>query len=325
MARHRVPGAGVAVITDGEQVTAWGQGATGGDRSTPVRADTVFQSCSVSKHVTTVGVLRLVQHGVLDLDTDVHTYLTDWRLPDGTGTVTVRHLLSHTAGLTSGITSSGYLEHPRDGGIPPLRPMIDGILRDRPVGTGFRYSNAHFAVLQQIVADVTGRSFAEAMRTLVLDPLGMADSGYEHDFPETRPDRAACGHLADGTPYAGGWPLVPDIASSGLWSTPKDVSSVEIAILRALTGSDNGFLAAELARQMVTPHEGMYGLGTTTTRGPDRHWFGHPGDRHCYQGFTAVDLRSGTGLVVLANIGGEAPFLGDVVDRLGLDINFNVR
>jgi amino acid adenylation domain-containing protein/non-ribosomal peptide synthase protein (TIGR01720 family) len=318
MARHRVPGAGVALIADGERVAVWGEGTTGGE---PV---TLFQCCSVSKHVTATGVLRLVQQGSLELDENVAAYLTSWRLPDGEP-VTLRQLLNHTAGLLSGITSSGYVEQPR-GAAADLRPVLDGLVRDRRPGAGFRYSNAHFAVLQQVVTDVTGLPFATAMRQMVLGPLGMADSGFEHEFPESRVDTVAPGHLVGGVADPAGWPTVPDIASSGLWSTPGDLATLEVAILRAATGAETGFLARELALAMVTPSVGeRYGLGTTITRRSGTHWFGHPGDRHTYQAFTAVDLHSGAGLVVLANIGGEAPFLADVANELGLDIDYRVR
>ncbi|MBP2328530.1 amino acid adenylation domain-containing protein/non-ribosomal peptide synthase protein (TIGR01720 family) [Kibdelosporangium banguiense] len=323
MARHRVPAIGVALIVGGERVASWGEGITGGEHSRPVQPSTLFPCSSVSKHVTTAGVLRLVQQGSIALDETVDRYLTSWRLPPGEP-VTLRQLLGHTAGLMSGVTPSGYVQQPR-GTRPALRPMLDHVVRDRPPGTGFRYSNAHFAVVQQVVADVTGTSFADAMRSLVLGPLGMADSGFEHDFPEARADRTAHGHDADGVPYPGGWSLVADIASSGLWTTADDLATLELAILRAATGAGTGFLTRELATQMVLPAGPRYGLGTTITRGTGTHWFGHPGDRRTHQALTAIDLHSGSGLVVLANIGGEAPLLANVADELGLDIDYRVR
>ena len=82
MARHRAPGAGIALIADGELVSAWGEGVTGGEDSAPVGPETVFQACSVSKHVTALGVMRLVQEGRLDLDLDIGRYLTSWRPPE---------------------------------------------------------------------------------------------------------------------------------------------------------------------------------------------------------------------------------------------------
>ncbi|MFL6122062.1 serine hydrolase, partial [Actinophytocola sp.] len=320
MARHRVPGAGVALIVGGELRAAWGEGVTGGEHCGPVGPSTLFQIGSASKHLTTVGVLRLVQEGLLDLDENVARYLTSWRLPDGEP-VTLRQLLGHTAGLWS----TRLVRQPR-GTVPDLRPALDGVLRDRPPGTGWRYTGAGFAVVEQVVTDATGRPFPEVMRSLVIDPLGLADSGYEHDFAESRLDAVAFGHNEDGEPFPGGWLVAADVGSSGLWTSARDLATLELAVLRAATGVETGFLARELATCMVTPAaNGQYGLGTTASRGPDAHWFGHPGDRHGYQAFSAVDLNSGAGLVVLANTAGEAPMLADLISELGLDIHYRLR
>jgi non-ribosomal peptide synthase protein (TIGR01720 family) len=320
MARHRVPGASVALIVGGELREVWGEGVIGGEHSGPVQPTTLFQCGSASKHLTTTGVLRLVQDGLLDLDENVARYLTSWRLPD-VEPVTLRQLLGHTAGLWA----TSLVRQPR-GTVPDLRPVLDGVLRDRPPGTGWRYTGIGFAVVEQVVTDVTGLPFPEVMRSLVIDPLGLADSSYEQDFPESRVDDVAFGHNEDGEPFPGGWLVAADVAASGLWTTARDLAMLELAVLRAATGVGTGFLARELALHMVTPAaNGQYGLGTTVTRGPDVHWFGHPGDRHGYQAFSAVDLNSGAGLAVLANTAGEAPMLADLISDLGLGIHYQLR
>jgi hypothetical protein len=77
---------------------------------------------------------------------------------------------------------------------------------------------------------------------------------------------------------------------------------------------------------MVTPAaNGQYGLGTWASRDADVHWFGHPGDRNSYQGFTAVDLYTGSGIVMLANIAGEAPLLANLISELDLGIHYRLR
>jgi CubicO group peptidase (beta-lactamase class C family) len=104
MDTYRVPGISVAAGQQGEQTWAAGYGTLGTDVSTPVDPRTPFQACSISKHAAAFGALRLVADGVLDLDTDIHDYLTSWQLPTGQGwraTVTLRQLLAHTAGLSA--------------------------------------------------------------------------------------------------------------------------------------------------------------------------------------------------------------------------------
>ncbi len=327
MARHRAPGAGIALIADGELVSAWGEGVTGGAGSAPVTAETIFQACSVSKHVTALGVMRLVQEGRLDLDLDIGRYLTSWRPPERG--ITLRQVLSHTAGL-SVFRHPGYRRGSR---VPELRQLLDGvppantprIRSERPPGSECRYSCGNYSVVEQVVVDVTGLPFAEAMRSLVLGPLGMADSGYEQDLPDARPGRVAHGHLSDGTPYDGGWRVFPELASSGLWSTPGDLARVSLEVFRAATGAGGVFLAQELATEMVTPVDSGYGLGTTTVRDQDAHWFGHPGDKHSHQTLLATDLRSGDGLVAMFNIGGDAPVHADLLNELGVHLRYVIR
>lgn len=156
----------------------------------PVDPDTPFQVASLSKWITAWGVMTLVQSGRLDLDAPVESYLERWRLPPSdfdNEAVTIRRLLSHTAGLTDGL---GYL------GFPPGRPIqtleasltrasdaapgAPGAVRvGAEPGSGWRYSGGGYTLLQLVVEEVTGEPFADYMRRAVLSPLGMRRSTYE--------------------------------------------------------------------------------------------------------------------------------------------------
>jgi len=330
MVRNRVPGLSIARLDGGVVVDAWGHGDTGGPDPAPITTSTLFPACSVSKFVTALGVLRLVQDGRLDLDRDINDQLRSWQLPaeDGlTGPVTLRQVLGHVAGLSE-FRHPGYR---RGAVLPSLADILSGakpantpaVRRERPAGGEFRYSCGNFTVIQQLVVDVVGLPFAEAMRQLVLDPLGMADSGFDHDLPERRPPgEVAHGHDADGQPIAGGWWVFPEQASSGFWCTATDLAKVSAEVVRAAAGDGAVFLRRELAVEMVTPQTESYGLGTAVSRGADTHWFGHPGDKKSHQCFTATDLHTGDGLVVLANIGGDAPLTANLLHDLGVRVRY---
>lgn len=182
----RIPAIGVAV--GGPDGDVWTAGP-----------DLIFPACSISKHVAAFGTLRLVADAVIDLDADVNTYLSAWRLP-GTGTVTVRQVLAHTAGLTRNWFPGYAAGEP----VPSLPQILRGeppantptVRRELPPGTEFRYSGSHYAVLQQLLTDVTGTPFDDLMATLVLEPVGMAESSYDQRFPHERRERAARGHAA---------------------------------------------------------------------------------------------------------------------------------
>lgn len=293
-----VPGVGIAVGLDGGELWTAGYG-TGG--TTPVGPRTAFQACSISKHAAAFGTLRLVADGVLDLDADIHDYLTSWRLPGG-ATVTPRQLLAHTAGLSY----NWFRGYGPGEAVPSLLETLDGRApaNTPPVrvsllpGSRFRYSGSHFAVLQQLLVDVTGTPFEELMHALVLAPAGMTDSSFDQRFPHAGADSVALAHHGAGTPVPGGWRTVPEMAGAGLWSTPADLVRLELEITRALAGR-SPLLGRDLAEQMVTPRApaGAYGLGTEAG---DRR-FGHSGASVGYTCFSYAWPDAGAAVAVMTN------------------------
>lgn len=211
MSIYQVPGVSIAVGHVSGQVWAAGYGVTGGETSTPVTACTAFAACSISKHVAAFGALLLVQDGVLDLDTDIGEYLTSWQLLDRAGQrpgVSLRQLLAHTAGLSD----TWYRGYAADR-APSLLQVLAGTgsTTTPPVrstllpGSRFRYSGSHYSVLQQLMVDTTGTPFEDLMQTLVLEPVAMADSSFDQQFPHQRPHLVARGHHGGGTGIPGGW------------------------------------------------------------------------------------------------------------------------
>jgi CubicO group peptidase (beta-lactamase class C family) len=191
MRAHGVPGAAVALVHDGE-IWVQGYGSADTERGLPVTDGTVFQAASVSKSVSAWGVMALVEEGRLELDAPISRYLNRWELPpspyDESG-VTVRRLLSHTAGLSVG----GYLGYEPTTDLPSLEDELSvgedaaerpgGVRLVYPPGSESRYSGGGFTLLQLLVEEVTGRPFSEHMEREVLGPLGMTDSTFEWGPP----------------------------------------------------------------------------------------------------------------------------------------------
>ncbi|GAB7051432.1 hypothetical protein JCM9534A_65580 [Catenuloplanes indicus JCM 9534] len=279
--------AGVAVAVGRRDGVVWTDGP-----------ELLFPACSISKHVAALGALRLVADGVIELDADVGDYLTTWRLP-GRGTVTVRQLLAHTAGLTE----NWYPGYAAGEPVPSLLEVLRGeppantppVRRELVPGATFRYSGSHYSVVEQLLADVTGTPFAALMARLVLEPAGMADSGYGQRFPYDHWDRgAATGHRG-GVPVPGGWHTQPELAAAGLWSTPADLVRLELEIDRAVRG-ESALLPVELAAQMVTPQvPGGFGVGAEVGDG----YFGHTGQNVGFSSFSFVWPASGTAVAVM--------------------------
>jgi amino acid adenylation domain-containing protein/non-ribosomal peptide synthase protein (TIGR01720 family) len=299
----RVPGVSVAVVSGGAVADAWTHGVTSVSDPELVTRETLFQAGSVSKLVTALVALRLAEDGVLDLDKDVDQYLLSWR-PGPGPTITTRHLLAHTAGLNQ----VWYLGYRRDEQAPTPVDVLHGrapypaARRELEPGTTFRYSGTHYAVVQQLLEDLTGEPFAALARRVVLAPLGMTSSSFDPRHPETAGLPVAVGHDADGSPVDGGWRVHPELAVGSLWSTPTDLAAVLLAVQRSCHGSPDGepgaLLSPASARELLDG--GEYGLGVIVDRAGGRVEFGHGGETVGYRTVLIGDLDGG-GVVVMTN------------------------
>jgi CubicO group peptidase (beta-lactamase class C family) len=200
LATSTTPGLAVALVHGGQVIWAAGYGLADPTTGRPVTAATRFQAASVSKPVTAWGVLRLVESGRISLDEPVTGRLRRWRPPpsrfyaDG---VTVRRLLSHTAGLSV----HGYIGQTPDRPLPSIAASLSGETGDSfPVelletpGRRWLYSGGGYSLAQLLVEVLTGRPFADHMQTEVLQPLGMTASSFQWRRTET----TTCPHDADG-------------------------------------------------------------------------------------------------------------------------------
>jgi len=185
MVRFSVPGATVAIVQQGDIVHMAAFGSANSTTGAPVDLETVFQVGSLSKPVAAWGVMKLVESGQLELDVPVSQYLTRWQIPPSgfdASEVTVRRLLSHTSGLSLG----GYPGFEPEKPLPALEDSLSGdtngsgaVYLQAPPGSQFQYSGGGYTLLQLLVEEVSGRSFAEYMQEEILKPLGMTRSSYE--------------------------------------------------------------------------------------------------------------------------------------------------
>ena len=331
MAYHGVPGASLALIADGELAVERAYGVKEAGRPDPVTTTTLFQACSISKPVAVLGTLRLVDRGLLDLDTDVNALLRSWRVPPNASwqpRVTLRQIASHTAGLTVG----GFPGYRRGAPLPTLTQILTGafpantagIRVDTPPGVEFRYAGGGTTVLQQVLEDVTGRPFADLLRELVLEPLGMSSSGYTQPLPDELHDEAAVAHRSDEAPVEGGWHVYPELAAAGLWTTPGDLARYAIAVQRAATGEPGAVLGPELAMSMLTPHVrasprlgGLDSLGLGLfLGGRDTAWFGHSGGNEGFRCHLLAHREAGCGLAVMTNGDRGHSLVAEILDAI---------
>jgi CubicO group peptidase (beta-lactamase class C family) len=318
---NKVPGVSIAIINDYRIEWARGYGVLGEGSVEAVTPGTLFQAGSISKPVTAMAVLRLVQQGKLSLDEDVNKKLVSWKVPENEFTrdekVTVRRLLSHTAGLNP--TSSG--DYPVGTEAPTLLQVLEGRkpANTEPVrvisvpGGRTAYSGSHYFVLQQLLIDVTGKPFPRLMEELVLRPLGMRDSTFDQPPPQALQRRAAAGKQG-GEPVPGKWHIKPEMAAAGLWSTPSDLARFAIEIQKSRRGRSNRVLSREMTNLMLSAptvqgdgagQGGVMGLGLEIKSEGGLLRFSHGGYTTGYR-CQMTAFEDGRGVVVMTNGSSQA-------------------
>ncbi len=333
MERMRVPGVSIAVIKDFEIHWAKGYGIADVTSGAMVTPETMFQAASISKPTAAMGVMRLVQDGKLSLDTDINTYLTSWKLPASDHTrerpVTLRALLSHTSGLGDGFGFPGY--HPQTP-LPSVVQILNGekpsntgkVLMERAPFTAFKYSGGGVTIVQLALTDISGRAFPELMRSLVLDPIGMRNSGFEQPLSAERDRQAARAHNGRGAAMDAKWHVYPGLEAAGLWTTPSDLARLAIELQNALQGKSNRVLSAASAREMVSPvGMGDYAVGFGLRKLGEGWYFAHGGSNWGFQCDLMAHLRKGYGVAIMTNADTGGAVINEIRNRVAAAYNWD--
>ena len=329
MAYYHVPGMSIAVIDHGRVEWTAGYGVKRLD-GPPVTPDTLFNAASMTKPITAIAVLRLVQEGKINLDAPVNSYLKSWKLPENQYTihrqVTVRELLNHTSGIG---THNGEVIDP-DKGLPTLLQMLNGqkpatispVRVEAIPGSKFAYSNGGYLVLQLLIHTVTGMTYAQYERQTVLRPLHMNHSVFDDPLTAQQASSAATGYWENGvSAIAPAHFMEPNLAAGGLWTTASDYAKFIIELQREYAGVSHLILDRKMARMMITPGMGpsesmRWGLGVHVGGTPPNLFFEHGGSG-VFQ-TESIGYLNGDGVVILTNGGGG----GKLVDEIARSVSY---
>ncbi|MFC4408988.1 serine hydrolase domain-containing protein [Chungangia koreensis] len=307
MDHHHVKGLSIAFVKNGEISETLCLGVRDKDNEQKIDTDTLFHACSMSKFVTAMAVLKLVEKGLLEIDGDVNKMLSTWRIPDHafTKNVTIRHLLSHQSGIVD--AEGSFYEFNEQDGIPSMVDLLEGRTpyHREPVkvsvepGSEFHYSDAGFCILQQVIEDVTGKEFSVVLSELIFEPLQMNNSTV--NFEPT--GKFASGHNKLGEVVKGKYPIYPYPAAAGLWSTPSEVAALVLELTLSIKGQSKIDLSAHLAREMVSPQGGMNwsGLGVFLDETEHGMEFSSLGWGVGFQSMMAAHPDIASGVVVMTN------------------------
>jgi CubicO group peptidase (beta-lactamase class C family) len=333
MQAYNVPGLSLAVIDHYKIAWAKGYGVIGTGSTAPVGTGTLFQAGSISKPVAATAALALVEKGRLSLDEDVNQKLKTWKVPENEFTkeqkVTLRRLMSHTAGLTV----HGFPGYDVDAPLPTLVQVLNGekpantepIRVDFVPGTKERYSGGGVTIEQLLMMDVTGKPFPALLRETVLDKIGMTDSGYEQPLPPTRAALTADGTYQDGKPVHGRWHIYPEMAAAGLWTTPTDLAKFAIEIAQSKNGKSTKVLSQTTVGEMLTPvlPHGA-GLGFFVEE-QNPGVFGHNGADEGFQALLTMNWQTGNGVAIMANSDNGIAVADLVLRRVAQEYAWNYK
>ncbi len=321
MKHYDIPGVNIALIQRGKITWSKAYGYADLKEGRKMTTDTYCRVESISKSVTAWGVMKLAERGKIELDKPVNLYLKHWRFPKSKfqeENVTVRQLLSHSAGMPLGTIGVRY--SPK-GDIPSLEESLskDAILKQEP-GLSFSYSNTGFNLLELLIEEVTGRDFAQYMAEEVLIPLQMYNSSFT--WNEKLTPEVPFGYDLKGNPIP--VYIYPDKAAGGLFATVEDIAKFAVAGMANFAHLDNEILNVPSIDELYTPvvdipgYYGLvydsYGLGHFIERLPD----GKKAVSHGGQGsgwmtqFYSVP-ETGDGIVILTNSQRSWPFFGHIL------------
>ena len=259
---ERFPGTGCAWVDAGGKVSAEYYGFADKENHIPADESTIFPACSISKFITAICIMKLNEQKLINIDMPVNRYLGQWKLRTVDGTESdadIRSILCHTAGIQDG--EDAFFGLRRSDPEIRLMDILEGrtSYNNRPVRAekhqraAFEYSDAGYCILQLLAEEAAQKPFDDAARDLLFDPAGLCSTFFATPANTARyEDRMATGYDDSGQPIPGRFPQIPDLAASGLWSTPKELLAIAKGFVKAFAG-ESSFLQQESAREMAKP------------------------------------------------------------------------
>jgi CubicO group peptidase (beta-lactamase class C family) len=305
MQRQHIPGLSLLVVKGGKVVRAKGFGLANMELQVPVKPETIFQSGSVGKQFTATAVMMLVEEGKIGLDDPLTKYFAD--APPAWRNVTVRELLSHTA---------GFGDYPKDFDMrkdwteAEELKLIESLPLAYPPGTKWDYSNLGYVTLGILIHRVTGEFYGDFLQQRIFQPLGMSTTLIISEA-DIVPNRAAGYRVVKGELKNQEWvaPMVNTTADGSLYFNILDLAKWDAALYteKLLKRSSLDLMWTPVRLKNGRPNGGNYGFGWFIEQRAGHRCIHHDG---AWQGFeTAIDryVDDQLTVVVLSNLEGAEP------------------
>lgn len=323
MQKYKVSGLSITVVNDYQIEWAKGYGLTGGKEIPNVTEKTVFQAASMSKFVNAVALMKLKESTDINLDDDINTLLTSWKIRyDKKQPISLRQLLSHTAGLsTHGF--NGYKDSKK---IPSLVQILEGtkpansdkVRQILPSNKEFRYSGGGTIISQLILMDQSNSSYEDFVSEHLFKPLEMNHSFYSTELNKY-PNDLAYGHTEDGKPLKNNYNIYPESAAAGLWTTPTDLAKLIIDIQLSLKNESGKILSHQSSKELIKPtlKNSNAALGLFTEEQNGILYLQHSGSNKGFRGKFYFSSENGNGVVIMVN-GTNTTIIDEIIRSVAL-------
>jgi CubicO group peptidase (beta-lactamase class C family) len=313
--RVKIPSISFAVVDNYEVVYSHASGYKDMQNKDNVDKHTAYSTASISKPVTATIVAMLAEQGKLSLDAPVSQYLKRWQMPTSPFTenhpITVRELLTHTAGTSQ----SGFADFFLGDDIPTLVESLNGVKLPRyntPIsiefapGTNWNYSGGGYVIVQVAIEDLTGKTLQQLAEEMLFTPLGMNNTTMYQNGHTKFLKNIAKAHNSDLTLNGDGILVCPQIAPSGMWSTPEDMAKFVIEYQKALSGEKTKVISSWVANETTRVHtiENVDGWAAGWMRLEARaniDWFSHGGSNTGMGGHIMGSMTGGKGIMLFSN------------------------
>lgn len=289
--------------------------------------NTAFSTASISKPITALLCFILDEKGLIDLDEPIDNYLKRWHLPKSQFTEiknpTWKQFLNHTAGTSQ----HGFADFYEGDTIPTIKQSLLGQLPryDKEIeflftpGTSWSYSGGGYVIVQMALEDTLNKSIAELADEYIFSPLDLKNTTMVQPNQKGFLTNVAFVHDKDNNVIKTGLPITPQVAPSGLWSTPTDLTKLTIEIQNALRNKENQVISHNVAKKIIEVTAlkdavGGWSYGWQRSFGFDNYdWFMCNGSNTGVGGDIFATTTDGNGFVFLAN--GEKPNRFPVIDQ----------
>ena len=339
-AHYNVPGVSVALMRDGQLVWTLQSGVKDVVTEEPIDANTVFQAGSISKPAFAAVLMKYRQDNPIDLDADINNLLSSWQLPPhewtGKEAVSLRRLLSHTAGTTV----HGFPGYAAGEAVPSLQQVLDGVkpantravVVDIKPGSQMRYSGGGTTLAQLALQDVTDETLPPMAQRLLFEPLGMTRSSFKQPISSELAGNMAIPYNGDGAPVEGGAHTYATLAAAGMWSTPGDMLKIAGAVRSAYLGESTEWISKATATEILTNNTPTtaapnVGIGFFINMDEDGQvlGFGHGGADEGFMSQLYIELDTGNGYAIMTNGNNGTQLIQELEIRIkeALDVGYS--